>query len=201
MRLIDSLELPIGAICNAITSIWAAPEQISLSPITERADIYPVGLMLVSLLSGQMVGEIVRYQVPLQDGTHRVVSILRDPRVFLERDDSRLPLEGEGAWIAFIEKCLRFDPSERHAGAGASAIELEQLITKFPPAGWLSFRLDRGELQMVRLPNETEALARILRDASYGVVTLLKCPSCNAPNRSAARFCQVCGTLIKGGIR
>jgi hypothetical protein len=65
VSLIDSLDIPVGEVSSALSPIWAAPEQISLRPVVEATDIYPFGLLLVSLLGGQLAGEITTYQLPI----------------------------------------------------------------------------------------------------------------------------------------
>lgn len=170
--LIDSLELGIGEISPALSPIWAAPEQVAMRTVSEATDIYPIGLMLVSLLSGQVTGEIVRFQVPSEDEGSTIVSFIRNPLVYLNPKNPTIPVDGRKAWLEFIEKCLRFDPSERFPSTGDCTLELSYLLDEYPPLGWLSLQLQRGELQMVRLPNGDNALCRILHDERYGGVVL-----------------------------
>lgn len=205
-RLIDSLELSIGEIPPALSPVWAAPEQIAVRTVSEATDIYPVGLMLVSLLSGEITGEIVRYQLPSAEGK-TIVSFIRDPFIYLNASDPTIPKDGRTAWLEFIEKCLRFDPKERFATAADCAAELGRLLDKYPPSGWLSLQLQRGDLQMVRLPDGQDAVCRILRDESYGSTLSQSavprgflptgvCPICHAQNEPSAMFCNDCGGQI-----
>lgn len=198
--LVDGLELPVGRVSDALTSSWASPEQIAMKAVAEATDIYPIGLMLVSLLSGLIAGEVVIYQVPLESG-NRVLSITRNPQVFFNRQHATVPSEGEKAWKDLIEKCLRFDPGERYCSTGEFSSEFDELISRFPPIGWLPMEFKKGNLRMVRLPNGSEDLYRILHDDSYGVVALFKCPTCHSLNRSGALFCQGCGTRVFDWMR
>lgn len=198
VRLIDPLETPFGTVSTALTSAWAAPEQIAMQPVTGGTDLYPVGLLLASLFSAPLVGEVVRYHTVLADKTSRIISTLRDPRVLLVDESNGLPAKGTQAWSAFIAKCLYLDPKQRYDEAAACAADLESLAEQFPPTGSLALHLDRGELQLVQLPNGTEGLCRILRDASYAKVAQVECPNpnCRSPNRTKARYCHACGALI-----
>jgi len=195
-RLIDGLNVPVGNISQAITAAWAAPEQIAMRPVAESTDIYPIALMLLNLLSGMIAGEIVRYLVPFGIGKHRVVAIVHNPSVYLNRQDPTIPQAGEKEWSTFLETCLRFDPAERSASARDCTARLDELVSKFPPQGQVSCQLARGELQMVRNLDGDVQIHRILHDDPYGIVLMVKCPNCGEINRSEARFCSKCGCIV-----
>ena len=220
--LIDSLELETGKISPALSPMWAAPEQIAMMPASEPTDIYPIGLMLVSLLSGQLTGEVVRYQIPSEQKDIAIVSFIRNPVVYFNTQDSIVSADGREAWIRFVEKCIRFAPTERYSSTAECAIELGNLVDRYPPSGWLPLQLQRGDLRMVRLPNGNNAISRIIYDTGYGGIILqpthlrnppppppepaispvadlleplteVLCPRCGFQNPSEWAFCQQCG--------
>jgi len=59
-RPIDALEIPSGEISPGATPGWAAPEQLLAQPITAAADVFPLALMLVTLLGAVVYGQEVR---------------------------------------------------------------------------------------------------------------------------------------------
>ncbi len=202
---IDSLELGVGEISPAISPTWAAPEQMAVRSVSAATDIYPVGLMLASLLSGRLAGEVIHYQVPLEESV-TVVTFLRNPLIYPNPRDLIIPERGTKAWLEFIEKCLRFDPVERFNSASLCGQELQNLLNDYPPSGWLPLQLQRGSIRMVRLSQGKNVLCRVLSDDQYGgAVTIHRpehqdrlCPRCGQVNRITATFCIRCRFSLRG---
>ncbi len=207
--LIDSLQLKQGEISPAVSPFWGAPEQVALRPVTTATDIYPIGLMLVSLVKGQVTGEVLRYQLPSDQRNNSIVSVIRNPFVYLDTQKGIIQGEGLEPWMKFLEKCLRYDPRERYTSAAECASDLRWLLDNHPPNGSVELELQRGELQMARLPNGADAICRILRDSAYGNMPVppypipvrprlgygsMSCPSCGTTNAPGAAWCDNCGS-------
>jgi hypothetical protein len=170
--LIDGLELKAGDVAPAISPVWAAPEQVSMGEVSAPTDIYPVGLIVVSLLGCQLVGEIVRHQIPSEDAGAMTVSFVKNPAIYLPYDTPVVPPSRRSAWSAFVSKCLRFEPEERFSCAGTCADELRTLIEDSPPSGRVTLPLHRGELRLVRLSDGQDRVSRLICDQGYGSETV-----------------------------
>jgi serine/threonine-protein kinase len=109
------------------TPAYMAPEQLTGAPVTVRADIYALGLVLFELLAGQPAI------------TAESVSQLLDPRRRpTPRSIGSLVKELPPGLEAVIERCLSTDPSLRPATALLVAAEL-------PGADVLEAALEGGE--------------------------------------------------------
>jgi serine/threonine protein kinase len=123
------------------TPAYMAPEQLDgVRDLTDRADVYAVGVMLFQLLTG-------RHPADAQTG-RRPVGIERrvrnaDPRVF----ESEVP----AALADLVASCLATDPTQR-----PSAATLARSLANFADTS------DRRALEIL----ETEGLLRGTRDAS-----------------------------------
>jgi len=193
-HLIDGLDLSAGQISPAANSLWSAPEQIAVSPTSKATDIYSLGLMLANLVSGQFGGEIVTYLVPFETG-NRIVSIVRNPSIFLNSRILGDSSDAEKAWRIFLERCLRFDPQDRYGSAEECKVDLVKLLASFPLSGWVTFELKRGNLQMLRI-GDSNLIGRVIQDETYGSGKPIKCARCGTSNRPKAIFCQMCGTSL-----
>ncbi len=188
---IDALRLEVGDISPALTTMWSALEQMQNQPVATATDVYPIGLMLVSLLAAHLGGEIVKYQLLSRAGEVHVVSIVRDPHIYLVEEDLGLSDQGRSAWGEILGRFLRFDPAKRYPDMQLALDALSNLLNDHPLAGEISFEFQRGRLQMLQLDN-VACLCRVVRDKPHGNLTL--CPVCDAVNRSTARFCSQCGS-------
>lgn len=167
--LIDALSLKRGEVSPALSPGWAAPEQITLRPVTESTDIYPLGLMLVGLLNARLTGELARYVIP--PAPHRnsinTIAYFQNPIVYLESQNNLISFQSRVAWFDFLERCIRLDPSERPSNAQEFVESLKKLLVSHPIQGAIKFEIrerntERPEL--ARLPNGQEAPCRILKD-------------------------------------
>ncbi len=163
--LIDSLSLQFGELAPAVSPGWAAPEQILLQPVSQATDIFPLGVMLVSLVGGKLTGELAQYVVPATSDQGGTISFFKNPRVYLEPSNRCVPRQSRVPWLDFIERCLRFDPEERPPSPPAFMDEFEELLTSNPIEGWVNFELkNRGMPAWARLPDGTEAACRVICD-------------------------------------
>jgi len=168
-RLIDDLNMKVGDISPAMSPGWGAPEQVSIQQTVQCAtDIYPIGVILVSLLKGQVTGEMVHHAIPSSQGTPRVVSFIRDPMVYLDPSTEIVPKDGMRDWLNFVERCLHFNPTLRFANGGECARELETLLTKYPLQGKIEFSLqNRGEIERAHFSDDSEGLCHVVSDQPY----------------------------------
>lgn len=206
VQIIDGLGLKEGEISPAFTPGWAAPEQITLRPVSFASDVFPFGLMLVSLLEGKLSGEIVTYQVPTREREPRV-QFIRDPYLYLDSSKMDPISTGKKEWVELVQRCLSFDSNARPPNAKSLLILLEDLLNKYPLTGDVVLRLNRGTLQIGRMPDGREKICRILDDEKYSSATeisskasftkLRKCPFCSFENESIAEWCDNCGTGLR----
>lgn len=163
--LIDSLSLKLGEFAPAVSPGWAAPEQILLQPVCEATDVFPLGIMLTSLVSGKLTGELAQYVVPSEGHQDDTISFFKNPRVYLDPSSTCVPRRSRVSWLDFIERCLRFDPEERPPSAAAFMTELEDLVADKPIEGRVEFELGkRGIPLWARLPDGSEAACRVVPD-------------------------------------
>jgi serine/threonine protein kinase len=168
-QLIDDLSLKVGDISPAVSPGWGAFEQLSVQQSVQCAtDIYPIGVMFVSLLKGQVTGEIVNHAIPSSRGTPRMVTFIRDPLVYLDPRTEIVPKSGMSDWLNFMERCLHLNPTLRFATGGECARELEKLLAKYPLQGRIEFSLqNRGEIERARFSDNSKGLCRVVLDLPY----------------------------------
>jgi len=110
-KLLDTVAATVGGVLG--TAEYMAPEQIAGGPIDGRCDVYAFGVMVYRMLSGR----------PPFEGT--VTSVM-----YRHVHEAAPPLVGSsGQYLppavdVVVRKALAKDPAERHASAGAFAVEL-----------------------------------------------------------------------------
>jgi serine/threonine protein kinase len=163
---IDSLQLAFGDLSPAVSPGWVAPEQLLLQRISAAADVYPLGVMLVSLLGGSLTGERATYVIPSDTSSEGMpIEFFKNPRVYLDPKGQFLPRKSVIPWLEFIERCLRFDPLERPEDAAAFATGLDQLLAAHPIADSIRFSLGtERQLAFVHLPDGAESTCCVVRD-------------------------------------
>lgn len=165
--LIDSLSLKIGELPPIISPGWAAPEQIMLKPVNEASDIFPLGMMLVSLLEGQLTGEISLYGIPQvdEDRGPEMVSFFKNPFVFIEPDSKIIEFKARKHWLDFLEKCLKFSPDDRIGNAQEFIDGLNRLLSDYNLEGYRKFTIgNKSSIKFARLPNGSEKPCRTIYD-------------------------------------
>jgi hypothetical protein len=162
-RLIDAFGLADGAISPGWTPGWSAPEQVLGEPIGFSSDVFPLGMMIVELMGGQLVGEVRKFRTP-SNSARPEEDVFYNPSVFVAEDPGQKTLPGALVWRAFAASCLRFDPDQRPANAEAFQIRLTQLLSEFPLQGDVSIPMP-GDLRVATLLDGSQAVARIIRDA------------------------------------
>jgi serine/threonine protein kinase len=164
--LIDAFPLETGETTPGLSPGWAAPEQVLLQPVSEATDIYSLGVMLSSLLKGQLTGEIIQYVIPSpSDEQGRVISFIKNPSLYLDPSNRRVALQSRIAWLDFVEKCLRFDPRERPSNAKEFIEDFRDLLLRCPIEGSVEFGIRHNEYPLfARLANGQETACRIIKD-------------------------------------
>lgn len=138
VKVIDSGCNRIGEINYPATPAWAAPEQLLSQPIATQADQFPLGLMLLKLIGGNLRGLALRGE-SFRFGSF---SVMYDP--FIEIMSSESSSTG---WADLIGRCLKFDPKERFPSMKALADELADLCSSAGLMGFLEIPLDFGLLE------------------------------------------------------
>lgn len=164
VSLIDEFGIEDGNRVPGWTPGWSAPEQVTGDRVSFSADIYPLGVMISRLLGGVLVGEARNYFAPdWPNRTSRHV-ILYDPSLYLWPQSDVLVAEEVDHWADFVELCLKFDPKRRLPSASEFAERLSNLIEQHPPRGDVEIKASEMPLFAARLPDGTDAIARVLTD-------------------------------------
>lgn len=163
--LIDSLTLNEGDIPPGLSPDWASPEQLLMEPVSRATDIYPFGLMLTMVLGAELTGELTQYALPGHRRESILIPMLRNPGVYLEVENKVLSLEKRKPWFDFVERCLRYDPSERFEDIDAFVGVLSELCNHYPIEGVVEFEM-RGTLspELALMPDGSESPCRMVTD-------------------------------------
>jgi len=109
-RAIDGLELKSGEIATVGSPGWASPEQVVVRPVGPQTDVYPLGLMLASLIEAAVFGEMREFIIPTGGETRQKMCLLAEPDIFLD------PIKGlqlddvaRRDYRDLLKRCLAFD--------------------------------------------------------------------------------------------
>ena len=83
--------------------------------------------MLLGLVKGVIHGEETRVWVPAGGTLLESHKVLRRPSVYIDPDTAPVASENVETWQALLERCFRFDPSERFPSMGDLADALQPL--------------------------------------------------------------------------
>jgi hypothetical protein len=161
VALIDSLDIRVGHQAPGWTPQWSAPEQALGQPITPAADIYPLAVMVVRALGGEIVGEVRKYLTPGNRWPSGTVEMFHNPSLYFAPQDPPFSREGLGAWRNLVDRSLNFAPDDRQTSAAGFAEELRAVMDEYPVSGTLGVDLT-GDLLAVRFGDGTEAIARVV---------------------------------------
>jgi serine/threonine-protein kinase len=95
---------------------YASPEQLQFLRVEPASDIYSLGVTLFDLLAGRRVNTAASWGAALLERTTHALPDIRSLRS-----------EVSPATAAFLERCVRIDPSERFRSAGELLDELKTI--------------------------------------------------------------------------
>ena len=180
IRLIDSFDVKFGEQLPGWTPDWSAPEQVRGESVTGAADIYPLALMAVRILGGEVVGEVRKYRTPAALQIPEV-NLFHNPSVYVDKDTALVSPDGVREWRGLLERSLSFDPDRRQAGASDFADEMRALADNYPVAGRATLA-PTGDLIASRLIDGSEAVAHVVsRNQSARYTNLLPPMSVTGP--------------------
>ena len=168
VRLIDSFDVEFGKQLPGWTPHWSAPEQVRGESVTAAADVYPLALMAVQILRGEVVGEVRKYRTPASVQI-REVDLFHNPSLHFEIE-ALVSTDGIRAWRDLVERSLSFDPERRPTSASDFADEIRALAEAYPVADTVPLS-PTGDLVACRLVDGSEAVAHVVsgeRPAPYG---------------------------------
>lgn len=158
VQLIDSFDVRSGHHAPGWTPDWSAPEQVRGEPVTPCSDIYPMAVMVVHALGGQIVGEVRRYRTPR--GMPEV-EVVHSPSLYLDRNDDTVSEQGLRPWRRLVERSLSFEPGDRPESMAEFAAELRDLLGSHPLSG-TRLLSPTGHLLATQLLDGSEAVTRIV---------------------------------------
>jgi hypothetical protein len=139
--LIDAVGLTVGEVSPTVTVGWSPYEQLLREPLSCAADIYPIGQLLLHIVSGQMLGREITCRMP--GGESSVV--IDDPTVYIGDSDCISSATTRKNLSRLIEVALRTDPKKRWPTAGAMRDEIRSLIDHTAVEGHVNFVLPWGD--------------------------------------------------------
>ena len=160
IKLIDSFDVEFGEQLPGWTADWSAPEQVRGEPVTGAADVYPLALMAVRILGGEVVGEVRKYRTPAALQIPEV-DLFHNPSLHFEDDTTLVSHDGIRDWRDLVERCLSFDPERRPASASDFASEIRALADAYPVSNTVTLT-PTGDLVASRLVDGSEAVAHLV---------------------------------------
>ncbi|MFV1980238.1 MAG: serine/threonine protein kinase, partial [Rhodothermia bacterium] len=126
-----------------LTPAFAAPEQLTGAPITTATDIYSLGVVLYTLLTGQRPYDLDRKTASQAE---RIVctTIPEPPSAAAVREEDRLRLKGDLDQI--VLKALKKEPGRRYASVLSFSDDIRRYLNKLPVLArpdTLSYRLQK----------------------------------------------------------
>ncbi len=147
-----------------LTPDYAAPEQLTGGAVTTATDVYGLGVVLFELLTGERPYR--SGHLPLARAIHLLLEApVPRPSAVAADDESRgapppVPSRAlAGDLDAIVGRCLRRDPSERYASAGAVLADLDRFL--------------RDEPVEARAPRRRYLLGRFLKRHRWGVAAVV----------------------------
>lgn len=148
-----TLTSPVGVTGVGVilgTAAYMSPEQAKGRVVDARADLWAFGSVLFEMLAGARA-------ISGDDVSETYASVVKG-----DVDWSRLPPTTPPAIRTLLMRCLRKDPRQRLASAGAARLELEEAITAPQPAAE-RVRVTRASVPvMVAVPVGIAAVAAAL---------------------------------------
>jgi hypothetical protein len=163
VTLIDSFDVEAGVPAPGWTPDWSAPEQVRGEQVHPAADVYPLAVMAVQVLGGEIVGEVRKYRTPRGTTMPGEVDLFHSPSLYVA---DGLTGTGLSAWRELIERSLSFDPDRRPSTA-EFATGLRDLLDRHPVPGTAT-RASTGKLMATRMIDGAETVARVVSHAGRG---------------------------------
>jgi hypothetical protein len=145
-RLIDSLGIPVGQPSFGLTPRFAAPEQVLTEPVGPATDQFGLAVLTLDLMGALLYGELCSFTIPVGRRQLETVTLLKDPRVFLDPDALGTPAEALQRLRDLLERALAFDPDRRHPSLTDFADGLQALLEEHTFNGTLDAALSFGSL-------------------------------------------------------
>jgi protein kinase-like protein len=140
--LIDDVGLMVGDISPTVTAGWSPGEQLLRQPLSCAADVFPLGQVLLHVLSAQSLGREVSYKMP--DGKKSIV--IEDPTIYIAAADGCIGSSAiRKSWCRFIEGALKTGPGQRWPNAIVMAGEMRTLIDRGGISGDVNINLPWGD--------------------------------------------------------
>jgi len=165
VKLIDGLGVRTGKTSPVASFGWAAPEQILGQAVGAATDVFPLGLMLASLLQASLFGEEKTFVIPLSGGRSKRTTILTDPGVNISTKTATVAGGRTGALAhsGLICQALAYDKTKRFADAAQFATAFEALCVKYPVQGRIDLKGTPGTPVIANVEKK-QVLAHVLRD-------------------------------------
>jgi hypothetical protein len=160
VQLIDSFDVPPGHQAPGWTPDWSAPEQVRGEAVTPRSDIYPMAVMIVHALGGEIVGEVRKYRTP-RNSMARELDLFHSPSLYLAPDAAPMADNGVRAWRDLVERSLSFEMEDRPQSMAEFSAELRTLLDDHPLSG-TRLLWPTGELLATRMLDGEEAVTRVV---------------------------------------